>query len=170
VGGKGGGKSVALSRRIGVPGDLLLDTGHPAGLRMVERGGFGDPSSPRCAVLIECGQHWEKSAADVAVDTLYRFLAATGAVDAAICQFHTRLAPPAVQRVLRVTEPVVARSKNLKFPYLFKGLEVIRQAGTVVATDGDTTWRTPYDDCVMVMPSLAHVKPGATVLRLGRYE
>ena len=106
----------------------------------------------------------------MAVDTLFRFLAATGAVNASICRNHTRLAPPAVQRVVRVTEPVVARSKDLKFPYLFKGLEVIPQAGTVVATDGDTIWKTPYDDCVMVMPSLAHVKPGNTVLRLGRYE
>jgi len=52
----------AFSRRIGVPGDLLIDTGHPAGLRMIERGGFGEPSSAKTAVLIECGQHWEKSA------------------------------------------------------------------------------------------------------------
>lgn len=163
-------KSVALSRRIGVPGHLLVDTGHPAGLRMIERGAFNDPSSPKSAVLIECGQHWEKSAADVAVDTLFRFLHATGAVNASICQFHTRLAPPAVQRVVRVTEAVVAKSMNLSFPYLFKGLEMVPKAGTVVATDGDTTWKTPYDECVMVMPSLAHVKPGTTVLRLGRYD
>ena len=170
VSGKGGEKSLALSRKIGVPGELLIDTGHPAGLRMIERGAFNDPASAKTAVLIECGQHWEKSAADVAVDTLFRFLAATGAVNASICKSHARLAPPAVQRVVRVTEPVVAKSMKLKFPYLFKGLEVIPRAGTVVATDGDTTWKTPYDDCVMVMPSLAHVKPGTTVLRLGRYD
>jgi len=170
VSGKGGGKSVALSRRIGVPADLLLDTGHPAGLRMIERGAFGDPASPKTAVLIECGQHWEKGAADVAVDTLFRFLDATGAVNASICKSHLRLSPPGVQRVLRVTEAIVAKSRDFKFPYLFKGLEVIPKAGTVVVTDGGTTWKTPYDDCVMVMPSLAHVKPGTTVLRLGRYD
>ncbi|MGH8704368.1 MAG: succinylglutamate desuccinylase, partial [Burkholderiales bacterium] len=67
-------KSVAFARRVGVPADLLLDTGHPAGLRMIERGAFNDPASPKAAVLIECGQHWERSAADVAVDTLFRFL------------------------------------------------------------------------------------------------
>jgi hypothetical protein len=170
VSGKGGEKSIALSRRIGVPGDLLLDTGHPAGLRMIERGAFNDPASPKTAVLIECGQHWEKRAADVAVDTLLRFLHATGAVNASICKSHARLPPPAVQRVVRVTEAVVAKSMNLKFPYLFSGLEVITKAGTVVATDGGATWKTPYDDCVMVMPSLKHVKPVTTVLRLGRYE
>jgi predicted deacylase len=169
AGGRGGEKSAAFSSRVGVPGDLLIDTGHPAGLRMIERGAFGDPASPRTAVLIECGQHWEKGAADVAVDTLFRFLAATGAANASICKSHARLAPPAVQKLIRVTEAVVANSMDLRFPYLFKGLEVIAKAGTVVATDGGRTWRTPYDDCVMVMPSLAHLKPGATVLRLGRY-
>jgi hypothetical protein len=164
-------KSAAFSRRIGVPGELLIDTGHPAGLRMIERGAVGDPASPRTAVLIECGQHWEKSAVDVAVDTLFRFLQVAGdVVNASICKSHLRLAPPAVQKTIRVTEAVVAKSMDFRFPYSFKGLEVIPKAGTVIATDGGTTWRTPYDDCVMVMPSLAHVKPGTTVLRLGRYD
>jgi len=108
--------------------------------------------------------------AEVAVDTLFRFLQATGAVNASICKSHTRLALPAVQRLIRVTEAVVAKSMDFRFPYLFKGLEVVPRAGTVVATDGTTVWKTPYDDCVMVMPSLAHVKPGTTVLRLGRYD
>ena len=170
VSGKGGEKSVALSRRIGVPGDLLLDTGHPSGLRMVERGAFNEPASPKTAVLIECGQHWERGAVDVAVDTLFRFLRAAGAISESICKSHTRLTPPAVQKLIRVTEAVVVKSQDFKFPYLFKGLEVIPKAGTVVATDGATTWKTPYDDCVMVMPSLAHAKPGNTMLRLGRYD
>jgi predicted deacylase len=168
--GRGGEKGAALSRRMQVPGTLLIDTGHPAGLRMIERGPFADPQHARTAVLIECGQHWEKGAVDVAVDTLFRFLRATGAVNASICKSNTRLAPPGVQKLIRVTEAVVVKSMDFKFPYLFKGLEVIPQAGTVVATDGGTVWRTPYDHCVMVMPSLAHVKPGATVLRLGRYD
>jgi len=163
-------KSAAFARRMGVPGDLLIDTGHPAGLRMMERDGFGDPASPKTAVLIECGQHWEKSAAEVAIDTLFRFLAVTGTLDVSVCKSHARLAPPAVQRLIRVTEPVVANSMNLKFAWSFKGLEVIPTAGTVVATDGAQVWKTPYDNCVMVMPSLRHVKPGTTVVRLGRYD
>ena len=40
---------------LGMPADLLIDTGHPAGLRMVERGGFGQPDSPRLALLL--GRH-----------------------------------------------------------------------------------------------------------------
>ena len=163
-------KSVALSRRIGVPADLLLDTGHPAGLRMIERGAFNDPRSPRTAVLIECGQHWEKSAVDVAIDTALRFLSVTGAMNESWTLPRLRLKPPAVQRVVRVTEAVVAKSMNFRFARSWKGLEVIPIAGTPLAYDGDTEWRTPYDDCVMVMPSMRHLKPGTTMVRLGRHE
>jgi predicted deacylase len=159
-------KSVALSRKIGVPGDLLLDTGHPSGLRMIERGGFGDPASPKAAVLIECGQHWEKSAADVAIDTMVRFLGVTGLAD----QAWVGSRPAVEQKLIRVTEAVVARSGGFRFSAAFKGLEVIPAKGTVIATDGDAAWRTPYDECVMVMPSLRHLKPGTTMVRLGRYS
>lgn len=163
-------KSAAFSRKLGVPGDLLIDTGHPAGLRMMERGGFGNPASPRTAVLIECGQHWEKSSEAVAKDTVLRFLRLTGAVDPGWADARITLAPPKEQRLVRVTEAVVAKSMAFKFAWSFKGLEVVPKAGTVVATDGDTVWRTPYDNCVMVMPSLKHLKPGTTLVRLGRYD
>jgi len=163
-------KSAAFSRKLGVPGDLLIDTGHPAGLRMMERGGFGDPASPRTAVLIECGQHWEKSAEAVAKDTVMRFLKVTGAVEGGWADARITLAAPKAQRLVRVTQAVVAKSMAFKFACSFKGLEVIPRAGTVVATDGDTVWKTPYDNCVMVMPSVKHLKPGTTLVRLGRYD
>ena len=167
--GKGGEKSIAFTKRIGVPGDLLVDTGHPAGLRMIERGGFGDPASPKTAVLIECGQHWEKSSAHVAEDTLVRFLAVTGVVDSGWVNTRTKITKPKAQKVVSVTETVVARSTQFRFEGEFKGLECIPKAGTPVARDGDQVWNTPYDDAVVVMPSTAHIKPGNTMARLGRY-
>jgi len=167
---KGGRKSVALARSIGVPGDLLLDTGHPSGLRMIERGGFGDPASAKAAVLIECGQHWEKSAADVAVDTLVRFLRVTGMASPEWADKRVRVPRPREQRVVRVTQAVVAKTPAFRFTAPFTGLEVVPKKGSVVATDGEHTWRTPYDNCVMVMPSLKHLKPGTTMVRLGRYQ
>jgi predicted deacylase len=163
-------KGAEFARRVGVPADLLIDTGHPAGLRMRDRGGFGDPASPKNALLIEAGQHWEKGSVEVAIDTTLRFLKTTGAVDAAWVERRLKLKPPAKQQIVRVTEPVTATSANFRFAKPWKGLEVIERAGTVIATDGDRTWRTPYDDCVLVMPSTAHVRPGNTMVRLGRYD
>src|SRR5687768_13635165 len=127
-------KGAEFARKIGVPADLLIDTGHPAGLRMRDRGGFGDPKSPKNAVLIECGQHWEKSSVDVAIDTTLRFLKATGAVDGAWADSRLRVAPPQRQRVVRVTEPVVARSQEFRCSRPWKGLEALEKAGTVDAT------------------------------------
>ncbi|HEV3007470.1 MAG TPA: M14 family metallopeptidase [Burkholderiales bacterium] len=163
-------KGAEFARRVGVPADLLIDTGHPAGLRMRDRGGFGDPASAKNALLIEAGQHWEKSSVDVAIDTTLRFLQVTGVVDASFAKPRLRLPPPEKQRVVRVTEPITAASKEFRFARPWKGLEVIEKAGTVLATDGDKVWRTPYDDCVLVMPSTAHTKPGNTMVRLGRYD
>ena len=155
-------KSVALARRMGAPADLLLDTGHPAGLRMMERGAFADPASPRTAVLIECGQHWAKSSAEVAIDTCDRFLAVAGLIEKRL--------PSVQQRLIRVTEPVVAKSLGFRFARPWKGLEEVKEKGSLVASDGGSEWRTPYDSCIMVMPSMRHLKPGNTMVRLGRYE
>src|SRR5512145_2408293 len=108
-------KGAEFARRVGVPADLLIDTGHPAGLRMRDRGGFGDPASPKNALLIEAGQHWEKSSVDVAVDTMLRFLQVSGAVDGSFVKPRLRLALPAQQRVVRVTEPITASSVSFRF-------------------------------------------------------
>jgi predicted deacylase len=166
-------KSVNFAKEIGVPGDLLTDTGHPAGLRMIERGGFGDLASPRKAVLIECGQHWEKSSEVVAKDTLLRFLKVCDVMSSEwLAQELAKLAHPAPlhQQWIQVTEPVVAKTMEFRFEQPWRGLEMIEKAGTVVARDGDTVWRTPYDRCVMVMPSMAHLKPGTTMVRLGQVK
>ena len=163
-------KNAAYARELGVPGDLLIDTGHPAGLRMIDRGDYGDPASPKRALLIECGQHWERAAAEVAIDTLVRFLGLTGAADAAWVRAHTRLVPPAKQHLVRVTEPVVARSSRFRFLVPTVGLSVIPKAGTRIAQDGEHLWLTPYDDCVLVMPGTRNLKPGGTAVRFGRFE
>ena len=163
-------KNAAYARALGVPGHLLIDTGHPAGLRMVDRGGFGDPHSPKRALLIECGQHWERAAAAVAIDTLVRFLGLTGLAEPAWWQARLRVAQPQAQRLVRVTEAVVARSADFQFLVPTVGLSVIAEAGTAIAQDGEHVWTTPYDNAVLVMPGLRNLKPGGTAVRLGRFE
>lgn len=163
-------KNADYARQLGVPGDLLIDTGHPAGLRMVERGGLGDPASPRRALLIECGQHWSRASRDVAIDTLVRFLALTGLADIEWARSRQCVATPARQRLVRVTEAVVARSTDFRFLVPVKGLSTVAEAGTPIACDGEQVWLAPYDDTVLVMPSLQHARPGNTQVRLGRWE
>ncbi|MFY7867531.1 succinylglutamate desuccinylase [Roseateles sp.] len=163
-------KGAAFARELGMPGDLLIDTGHPSGLRMRDRGGFGDPASPKNALLIECGQHWEQSSADVAIDSLVRFLQLTGMVSPTWASAHLRLPLPPAQHTIRVDRAITALSTDFHFLSPVHGLDVIATAGTAFARDGDTVFVTPYDDTVLVMPSMQHGKPGNTMVRLGRFE
>jgi predicted deacylase len=162
-------KGIKFSFDVGVPEHIVSDTGHSNGTRMRDFGGFGDPASPKNALLVECGQHWERAAERVAWQTTWRFLDFLGAVD------HARAAreidanvPP--QRLIRVTEAVVANSPAFRFARSFAGLEVIPRRGDVIAWDGDEAVRAPYDNCVLVMPVPNNVKTGLTAVRLGRLE
>jgi hypothetical protein len=129
---------------------------------MRDYGGFGDPKSPKTALLIECGQHWAKSSAEVARDVVARFLRATGIVDEPV--------PAAIpQRVITVTEAVTIGTDRFEFVEDFRGMEVIPRAGTLIGYDGDREVRTPYDECVLIMPS-RRLGRGQTAVRLGRYE
>jgi predicted deacylase len=163
-------KNARYAAALGMPADLLIDTGHPAGLRMIERGAFGDAAAPQCALLVECGQHWEAAAADVARDCLARFLGLTGLASEEWVRSHQRQPLPTQQRLVRVTEAVTARTSEFRFLVPIVPMSIIEQAGTPVAQDGTHLWTSPYDQCVLIMPTQRRFKPGQTMVRLGRFE
>ena len=134
---------------------------------MRDYGAFADLYSPKAALLVECGQHWETSAAEVATATCYRFLAACGVLAPDDSRRVLDVAAPP-QRVIEVTEAVTVASDDFRFVAPYRGLEVIPRAGTEIAHDGGRAVVTPYDDCVLVMPS-QHLARGHTAVRLGRY-
>ena len=52
---------------------------------------------------------------------------------------------------------------------VYEGQEIIAKAGTVLGTDDGEPVTTPYDNCVLVMPSSNRpLRGGVTVVRLGR--
>ncbi len=163
-------KSRALARQIGIPELIMCDAGHAAGPRMRDYGEFGEPVSAKTALLIECGQHWERRAAEVANDVTLRFLIALGVVtpeDVAALGGPEFDAQPR-QRVIEVTEAVTIASQNFDFVDNYRGLEVIPRQGTVIAHDDGRELRTPYDDCILIMPSRRLLR-GQTAVRLGRF-
>ncbi|SDD12591.1 Succinylglutamate desuccinylase / Aspartoacylase family protein [Cupriavidus sp. YR651] len=163
-------KGIALSKALGAPADIIVDEGHPEGRRMRDYADFGDPASPRNALLVECGQHWEAGAVDVARDCTARFLLNAGIVEAADLPAGWLRPLPAAQRVVRVTEPVVAASMDFRFAGAYTGLETFAEAGTVIGWRDGQPVTTPYPNCVLVMPSLRQLRPGVTVVRLGRLD
>jgi len=159
------GRDEALA--LGTPEYVVLDSGHAAGRRLRDYGAFGDPASPRTALLVECGQHWERRAGPVAIDAAYRFLLRWGAVAADTAAPHLLPAPPR-QRLIEVTDAVTIGTDRFVFEHPFSGLEVVPEAGTPIARDGDRPIVTPYDRCVLIMPS-RRLRKGLTAVRLGRF-
>ncbi|WP_321963251.1 succinylglutamate desuccinylase/aspartoacylase domain-containing protein [Paraburkholderia sp. J7] len=163
-------KGVELSARLGAPATVICDEGHPEGRRMRDYEGFGDAASMKNALLIECGQHWEASAVTVARDVTARFLLLSGVVDEADLPAGWLQPLPPEMRVVRVTQPVVAKSMDFRFAGEYTGLEVFPKAGAVIGWSDGEPVVTPYDDCILVMPSLRQLRPGVTVVRLGKIE
>jgi succinylglutamate desuccinylase len=163
-------KGVALARQIGTPAHIVRDAGHLQGRRMRDYAAFGDAASPKNALLLEAGQHWEAKAVQAALDVTMRFLLATKCLDASDIEPSWLQPVRKPQQVIDVTEAVVAQSMDFRFTENYSGLEVIPEAGTVVAYDDGHPVRTPYDDCVLVMPSLRQLRPGVTVVRFGQEE
>lgn len=163
-------KSVALARRVGIPELIMCDAGHAAGPRMRDYGEFGDRASSKTALLIESGQHWERRAAEVATDVMLRFLIALGTLTREDAQ---PLAGPDFeahprQRIIQVTEAITITGDSFEFVQDFRGLEILSPKGTLIGRDNGHEVRTPYDDCVLIMPSRRFAK-GQTAVRLGRY-
>jgi predicted deacylase len=163
-------KGIELSAKLGTPATVICDEGHREGRRMRDYEEFGDPGSQKNALLIECGQHWEASAVAVARDVTARFLTLSGVVDAEDLPQQWFAPLPDEMRIVRVTEAVVADSVDFKFAGAYTGLEVFEKAGSVIGWSNGQPVRTPYDHCVLVMPSLRQLRPGVTVVRLGRIE
>jgi hypothetical protein len=162
-------KGIRFAFDVGVPRDIVSDTGHANGTRMRDFGGFGDPASPKNALLVECGQHWERNSERVAWQTVWRFLRTLDVVDRALADREIDADVPP-QRLIRVTDAVIANTPAFRFAKTFTGLEIVPHRGDVIAWDGDQPVRAPYDNCVLVMPVPNNVKTGLTAVRLGRVE
>ena len=171
-------RNLDLAQSLHTPEHIVIDIGHSDGVRMRDFGRFGEPDhvAPETrSLLLECGFHGALSSRTVAQDMCVRFLQQAGALDAAALDAALpgwRQPDAPRQWALTVDGAVVARSEHFAFVRPFTGLEVIEKAGTVIGHhDGPgqgETAVTPYDDCVLVMPSTRQARAGVTVVRFAR--
>jgi len=161
-------KGVALARAIGMPRDIVVDTGHRAGRRLRDYGRFDEPDDARNALLVECGQHWARASARVAKQTMLRFLRHCDVVDRSLLDAHIDASPLPAQRVIDITDVVTIENPAFAFAVPVHGMMSVPKAGTLLGHDGAREIRTPYDDCVLLMPA-QRPRPGETAVRLGRY-
>ena len=171
-------RNLDLARQLRAPEHIVIDAGHSDGVRMRDFGRFGLPDAAAGdtrSLLIECGFHGDLSSRAVAQDMCGRFLQESACVGAATLAQQLpgwRLPDVPRQWALTVDGAAVARSERFAFVGDFTGLEVFEKAGTVIGHHdgpgvGDAVV-TPYDDCVLVMPSVRQAREGVTVVRFAR--
>lgn len=169
-------RNLALARQLRSPEHVVVDAGHQDGVRMRDYGQFGMPDHDQPdtrSLLIECGYHGDHASVGVARDQCIRFLTVAGTLAEASAQRSLpgwRKPDATRQWALHVTDAVVAKSSNFAFTHPFQGLEQIPQAGTVIGDNDGEPVTTPYDNCVLVMPSTRQARQGVTVVRLARRE
>ena len=119
-----------------MPAHVIVDGGHAAGRRLRDYAFFDDPDDPRNALLVECGQHWESGAPDVARQVTLRFLRHFGMAEAALLDRHLEPLPMPAQKVIEVTDAITIGTDAFAFAIPVHGLSVVPAAGTLLARDG----------------------------------
>lgn len=160
-------KGADLSRNMGAPQVIVQDRGHAAGPRLRDHPRFINPDDTRTALLVECGQHWKTETAETAFTCLLDFLTALGMLSAETnAEFAPRKAPP-LQETLRVTDTITVNGHGFTFARSVRGLDVIAEEGTLIGRDGGVPVYSPYDNCVLIMPTPGAMR-GHTAVRLAR--
>ena len=165
------GRDLALS--IGIPELIVADRGHFSGRRLMDYGRFADPKLPAVANLLESGQHWLPESVALTEAVIAALLAQTG-VQPNLPQPNLQqpnLQQPVAPRrtlLLEVTHAINASTAGFAFVQFYRGGDVIGPRNTLIAMDGTLEIRTPYDDCLLVMPALRPSR-GHIAVRLARF-
>ncbi|GIL38346.1 succinylglutamate desuccinylase [Roseiterribacter gracilis] len=167
-------RSRALAEAIGFPTLLIADAGHASGVRLRDYGPFAADTGNAAALLVECGGWWEARSVSVAFDVVARTLAAFAMLPDDVIDTYRSEAPPLAsqivprQRLVEAVHTITIATDQFRFAEDFRGDEVIPNAGTVIAWDGDQAIETPFDSCFLMFPTTKPQK-GATAIRLGRF-
>ncbi len=156
-------RAMRVAARLGTPPLVVADEGHGTGLRLIDRPVFSEPGGRRAALLVEGGQHWQAATLRTLEACAAALLRNSGCAGAPLA-----LPQGGTPQLAEVTRTVVANTHGFGFVRPFRGGEVIPQAGTLLARDGEAEIRTPHDDCLLVMPSPRTLR-GHTAVRLARF-
>jgi predicted deacylase len=145
-------RNTAAALAIGAPAiHLVMPKGLNTGTPLIQHGRHGTEDGDGVALVAECGQHFLRSSAEMAVDVMMRFLAHFGLVD------RDPAAPPAppARRFELLSTPVI-KTEAMRFARPLVGLETFAK-GELIATDGPDEIRAPCDDCTVFMPARAPI-------------
>lgn len=157
-------KSRDLAAHIGYPLHHIVSSERlHQGTMLFEYDGFSDERRPARAILVECGQHFARRSGDIALFTALRFL-----------DFHAVIAPDFIAEhlpdvgpdrnttIYQASQVVSAKTDEFQYVRPLLGFEEFA-AGDLIARDGETEIRAPYDQCTVIMPRRRPVKGGEVV-------
>jgi predicted deacylase len=140
-------RNAAVALALGRPAvHLVMPRGLGSGVPIIEHGRHGEAGSDAGAALVaECGQHFLRTTADLAVEVTLDFLGHFGLVTRA-----PAAAPPAPRR-FELLETRMVRTPAFRFVRPLVGFETF-EAGEPIATDGEDEIRAP-EHCAVLMPA-----------------
>ena len=159
-------KGINFAKSVGMSMPIISDTGHKEGMRMRDYGDFSNPENKKNALLVECGQHWEKSSEDVAIETLIKFLRHTGVMDNNFGKdiISNEIVSSNQIEVFKVGEIVTIKTNNFKFEKNWQGFDKLTK-DSVIGKDGDKIIYAPFEETILIMPT-KRLFPGKTAVRL----
>jgi predicted deacylase len=140
---------------------LVMPKGLNTGAPLIQHGLHGTEGHEGVALVVECGQHFSQSAADLAVDVTLRFLAHFGT----IAPVQSPGSHANARRYELLNTPVI-KSEQFEFTRPVVGGEQFSK-GELIATDGTDEIRAPCDGCTIFMPARAAI-PGREAVYLTR--
>lgn len=129
------------------PVHLVMPSGLGSGTPLIQHGRHGQAEGDGVALVVECGQHFRQSAADMATAVALDFLAHFGLI-APVADRPT----PAEQRRYELLETCMVRTSDFRFTKPVQGFEVFAK-GDLIANDGPHEIRALCDDCTILMPT-----------------
>ena len=141
-------RNARVAMAIGLPPvHLVMPSGLGSGTPLIQHGLHAGPDVPGAAMVVECGQHFKQSAADLATEVTMRFLAHFGLVD------KDPATPEAeAQRRFELLQTHVIQSEDFRFVRPLVGFETFAK-GELIATNGPDEIRAPCDECTIFMPA-----------------
>ena len=154
-------RNAEVALAIGSPSvHLVMPNGLGSGTPLIQHGRHGlNGGTAGAAMVVECGQHFLRSAAELATEVALDFVAHFGLID--------RARPaPGPQRRFELLETHIIKTPEFRFVRPLVGFEVFAK-GELVYTDGDLEVRAPCDNCTVFMPS-REATPGKEAVYLTR--
>jgi predicted deacylase len=141
-------RNAAAALAIGRPSvHLVMPKGMGTGTPLIQHGRHGQEQGTGVALVVECGQHFLRATADMAIAVTLDFLAHFGL----LAREQSAPAPGTRRRFELLATPMI-RTESFRFVRPLAGLEIFSK-GELIATDGPDEIRAPCDDCTVFMPA-----------------